>query len=84
VRRPDRIERRFIIGLDLGEPVRTAPSQDDLVTLRAMFQRANIPFTETGDAGSGVALTVERGYSGFVTVFDFFVDGSLRDVTAWE
>lgn len=35
-------------------------------------------------ANVGVAVTVERGYSGFTTFFVFDKDGSLLDVAAYE
>ena len=35
-------------------------------------------------ANVGVAVTVERGYSGFTTFFVFDKDGNLLDVAAYE
>ena len=70
----------------------------DLNTLREMFESANIKYEESTEGGripsmieeGGVSrvwatsLSVERGYSLFVTVFYFSADGTLLNMGAWE
>ena len=51
----------------------------DQEILREMLDRAQIIYTE--DAFS---LTVEGGYAGFVSVFNFNLDGDLEALGAWE
>jgi hypothetical protein len=55
----------------------------DLQALQAMLERAKIDHTNADD-GKSKSLSVERGYSGFVTVFEFDSDGKLLDMGAWE
>jgi len=57
----------------------------DLETLKAMLTRAKIPFDEQPWGVNGdVTIDVERGYTGFATVFTFNGDGSLKDMGAYE
>ncbi len=43
------------------------------------FHRENISFNEEGNI-----IEVEKGYIGFITVFSFRDDGSLKDLGAYE
>ena len=49
-----------------------------------MLTRAGIAFTVTALLDGLVTLTVEGGYAGFYTEFEFGVDGALLRVSAWE
>ncbi len=55
----------------------------DLQTLQAMLDRAQILYTTETDRGI-LYLSVERGYSGFVTNFEFDAEGKLLDMGAYE
>lgn len=54
----------------------------DLETLKAMFARANVKYTEKEETGP--ELIVEAGYMGFFTVFSFDREGALQSVEAYE
>jgi hypothetical protein len=64
----------------------------DIEIIRALLDRAQIPFEEEGPIGPDMGfgcldrtITVERGYRGFCTVFAFRPEGgSLRDMGAYE
>ena len=60
----------------------------DLELLKQMFDRAGIEYSESRLDGTkrGVffELTVERGYSGFVTSYEFNAEGALTDTGAYE
>lgn len=58
--------------------------KEDLSVLEAMLQRAGIDYHRDGVYPSETQITVERGYSGFVTSFQFCDDGRLRDMGAYE
>ena len=58
----------------------------DKETIVEMLTRAKIAFEEdelTFKKGK-TSITVERGYAGFCSVFEFNPDGSLKDLGAWE
>ena len=68
----------------------------DKETLMAMLTKANIAFADDSEADedahsedidgslTGKRVYVERGYPGFVTVFVFNKDGTLKDMGAYE
>jgi hypothetical protein len=60
----------------------------DLQTLQAMLERAKIEHCNientNADGKKSKSLSVERGYSGFITIFEFDSDGKLLDMGAWE
>lgn len=71
---------------DIRRESEAEPGGTDRETLRAMLDRAGVIYTE-----DGLDLTVEakagpanEGYMGFVAVFTFDGDGSLKSVGAWE
>lgn len=55
----------------------------DLETMKKMLSKASIEFSEETEL-KGPVLTVERGYVGFVTVFQFDANGTLLDMGAYE
>ena len=55
----------------------------DLETLKALFEKRNIAF-KLDDQTDMIILSVEGGYSGFVTEFLFDRLGELEKVGAFE
>jgi len=57
----------------------------------AMFQRAGVRYELGGDSESYSWISAEagngeanQGYTGFVTQMEFYPDGRLRSIGAWE
>jgi hypothetical protein len=83
-----------VIGPD-EKPYIQEGQVNDLETLKAMLDRAEIEFT-TSDEGEFIhpnnpyinkgrrQLQVERGYTDFVTIFGFDESGKLVGMGAWE
>ena len=61
---------------------------NDFETMKEMLTRSNIEYKVYEYHGEGTAprqyLTVDGGYHGFYTIFDFKEDGSLASVEAYE
>ncbi len=55
----------------------------DLKTIEEMFNRTEILYTKE-TVGDILHISVERGYSGFVTTFEFDINGKLLDMGAYE
>jgi len=58
----------------------------DLKKLKEMLDRVKISYTEETfvRSNSATTLTVERGYTGFATSFEFDAAGMLVDMGAYE
>lgn len=58
----------------------------DFETMKEMLTRSNIEYKiyEFNDENTAPQLTVDGGYHGFYTIFDFKEDGSLASVEAYE
>lgn len=56
----------------------------DLETLKKMFERSGVEYTEEHLEKGEIGLIVERGYTGFYTGYSFDSEGRLLDVGAYE
>lgn len=59
----------------------------DLASLKNILERADIPYEGSEEKSDGThtfTITVERGYAGFVTIFQFDKYGKLVDMGAYE
>jgi hypothetical protein len=66
------------------------PQSNDLDTMRRMLERAgieyddNYPVENARNPQAHTELVIWRGYSGFMSIMTFNVNGALIDIEAYE